>query len=68
LIVKTRPRYTTELPIVTSTWVVEPSGLSSCDNLRGFTDSGYKVNGEGVRAPAGLKASWPAMQYYTKTA
>jgi hypothetical protein len=40
----------------------------TCDNLPGFTDAGYKVNGEGVRAPAGLEASWPApYEYYSKT-
>ena len=39
----------------------------TCDNLPGFTDAGYKVNGEGLRAPAGLEASWPApYEYYTK--
>jgi hypothetical protein len=39
----------------------------TCDILPGFTDAGYKVNGEGVRAPAGLEASWPApYEYYTK--
>jgi hypothetical protein len=39
----------------------------TCDALPGFTDAGYKVNGEGVRAPAGLEASWPApYEYYTK--
>jgi hypothetical protein len=40
----------------------------TCDNLPGYTDAGYKVNGDGVRAPAGLEASWPApYEYYTKT-
>jgi hypothetical protein len=41
----------------------------TCDNLPGYTDAGYKVNGDGVRAPAGLEASWPApYEYYMKTA
>ena len=41
----------------------------TCDNLSGFTDAGYKVNGEGVKAPAGLEASWPApYEYYAKAA
>jgi hypothetical protein len=46
----------------------EGVGLT-CDNLPSFTDAGYKVNGEGVRAPAGLEASWPApYEYYAKAA
>jgi hypothetical protein len=46
----------------------EGIGLT-CDNLPGYTDAGYKVNGDGVRAPAGLEASWPApYEYYTKNA
>lgn len=39
----------------------------TCDSLPGFTDAGYRVNGEGVRAPAGLEASWIApYEYYAK--
>jgi hypothetical protein len=46
---------------------VQGLGLT-CDNLPGYTDAGYKVNGEGARAPAGLEASWPApYEFYTKT-
>lgn len=46
----------------------EGIGLT-CDNLPGYTDAGYKVNGDGVRAPAGLEASWPApYEYFAKVA
>jgi hypothetical protein len=39
----------------------------TCDDLPGYSDSGYKVNGDGIPAPAGLEASWPApYEYYTK--
>ncbi len=39
----------------------------TCDNLPGYTDAGYRVNGDGVRAPAGQEATWPApYEYYAK--
>ncbi len=41
----------------------------TCDNLPGYTDTGYRVNGDGARAPAGQEATWPApYEYFTKTA
>jgi hypothetical protein len=40
----------------------------TCDNLPGYTDAGYTVNGDGVRAPAGQEATWPApYEYFTKS-
>jgi hypothetical protein len=46
----------------------EGIGLT-CDNLPGYSDAGYKVNGDGVRAPAGQEATWPApYEYFTKPA
>jgi hypothetical protein len=45
----------------------EGLGLT-CDNLPGYTDAGYTVNGNGARAPAGQEATWPApYEYFTKS-
>ncbi len=45
----------------------EGHGLT-CDNLPGYTDAGYTVNGDGVRAPAGQETTWPApYEYFTKS-
>jgi hypothetical protein len=41
----------------------------TCDNLPGYTDAGYTVDGTGTRAPAGLEdVSFAPYEYYTKNA